>query len=219
MYEADEIEVHEVFDSTSVSSVEQNQRSGWLEGVSEALEASRSWAHLHGWETRLECDSAALDHAIIPARESGRSGLHAETGRVGVWAGFKPACRKVIPTHCLYCCCRALRALASLNVCMPVCLHGETWLPSSMFQACYMLVDLFHLLFHLIRNLVQRLVPSIESFFHHSIYILHRGLARPKFFFLGDGSLPSRTASLAFRSMKRSLDTSVLMQPSPEGRS
>ena len=64
--------------------------------------------HLQGWETRLGCGFAALDHDIIPARESGRFGLHAETGRVGVWAGFNPASRKAIPTHRLYCCCGAL---------------------------------------------------------------------------------------------------------------
>ena len=80
-----------------------------------------------------------------PARESGRFGLHAETGRVGVWARFNPACRKTIPTHCLYCCCGALRALASLSVCLPVCLHGETCLPSSMLQACQMLFQYFRL--------------------------------------------------------------------------
>ena len=133
---------------------------------------------------------AALDHDVTPARESGRFGLHAETGRVGVGAGCKPASRKAIPTHRLYCCSGALRALANLGVCGPVCLHGKTWLPSAMFQACQTLIDtssFLYIFFHLIRNLVQFPVPSIESFFHHSIYILHRGLARPEFFLLEDG--------------------------------
>ena len=136
----------------------------------------------------------------------------AESGRVSDWAGFYPACRKATPTHCLYCCCGALRALASPSVCLPVCLHGKTWLPSSTLQAYQMLV-------HLIRNFVQHLIPSNESLFYHSIYILRHGLARRKFFFQGTGSLPSGNASLAFRSMIGDLDTSVLMQPTPGGRS
>ena len=135
-----------------------------------------------------------------------RFGLHAETGRVGVWAGFNQACRKVIPPNRLSCCCGALRALASLRVCLPVCLHGETWLPSSMLQTCYMLVHLSHL----IRNLVQLLVPSIETAVHsvekvvhsfllsieyflkESIYIRQRGFTRPELFLLGDGAFALR---------------------------
>ncbi|CAN0159173.1 unnamed protein product [Ascophyllum nodosum] len=50
-------------------------------------------------ETRLRCDIAALDHDVIPARESGRFSLHAETGRVVAWAGFNPASRKAIPAR------------------------------------------------------------------------------------------------------------------------
>ena len=70
----------------------------------------------------------------------GEREVHAETGRVGVWAGSNPACSKAIPMHRLYCRCGALRALASLRVCLPVCLHGETWLPSAMLQACQTLL-------------------------------------------------------------------------------
>ena len=129
------------------------------------------------------CGKAALDHDIIPVRESGRFGLHAETGRVGSWAGFNPACRKSIPTHCLSCCCGALSALASpiISVCLlPICLRGETWLPSSMLQACEMLV-------HSIRKLIHLFLEVAYHQLHPSIYILHCGLARHMFFFLGDG--------------------------------
>ena len=142
--------------------------------------------------TRPGCGIAALDHDVIPTRESGRFGLHAETGRVRVWAGFNPASRKAIPTHCLYCCSGALRALVSLGVCVPVCLHGKTWLSSAILQACQTLIDtrpFLYIFFHLIQNFVQLPVPSIESFFHHSIYILHRGLARPEFFLLEDEAI------------------------------
>ena len=97
-----------------------------------------------------------------------------------VGPGFNPACRKVIPTHRLYCCCCALRALASLSACLPVCLHGKTWPPSSMLQACHMLV-------HHIRNLIHLFLEVAHHQLYPSMYILHRGLARPKFFFLGDG--------------------------------
>ena len=115
-------------------------------------------------------------------------GFHAETGLVGGWAGFNPACIKAIPTHRLYCCCGALRALASLHsVCGPVCLHGKTWRPSFMLRACYMLAHFSHLLGNLVELLVQSIVHSIESFHTKSIYIPHRELARPKFFFLGHG--------------------------------
>ena len=95
---------------------------------------------------------------------------------------------------------------ASLRVCLPVCLHGETWLPSSMLQACYMLVHVSHL----IGNLVQLLVPSIEiavhsfllsieSFFKKSTYIRQRGSPDPNPSCCGTGPLPSVTASLSFR--------------------
>ena len=111
---------------------------------------------------------AALDHDVIPARESGRFGLHAETGGVGVWAGFNPASRKAIPTHRVYCCSGALRALANLGVCGPACLYGKTWLPSAMFQACQTLIDtpsFLDIFFHLIGNLVQFAEPYIRTAF------------------------------------------------------
>ena len=47
----------------------------------------------------------------------------------------QPGEQKSHPTHCLYCCCGALRALASLSVSRPVCLHDKTWLPSFILQA------------------------------------------------------------------------------------
>ena len=128
----------------------------------------------------------------FPARKIGRFGLHAETGRVSVWAGFKPASRKAIPTHRLYCGSGALRALQSLGVCVPVCLHGKTWLPSAILQACQTLIgsrSFLYTFFHLILNFVQLPVPSIESFYYHSIYILHPGLARPEFFLLEDEAI------------------------------
>ena len=159
----------------------------------------------------------------------GRAGgpaFTAETGRVGSWAGFNPACRKAILTHCLYCCCGALHALASLrSVCGPVCLHGKTWLPSSMLQACYMLVHFSHLLRNLVELLVQSIVHSIEKtvhsfqlsiqpFFTKSIYNPKRELARPKFFFLGDRVIAlGNCLARLFRSMIGSLDTSVMMRP------
>ena len=61
---------------------------------------------------------------------AGGFGLRAETGRVGLRAGIDPGCRAAILMHRLNCSGGALRALATLRVCVPVYLHGETWLPS-----------------------------------------------------------------------------------------
>ena len=69
---------------------------------------------------------------VIPARESGRFGFHAESGR-DFRTVLDPFCRKAIPMHRLNCFSGALRALASLLVCWHVCLHGKTWLPSVFF--------------------------------------------------------------------------------------
>ena len=44
-------------------------------------------------------------------------------------------CGTDIPMHRLYCFSGALRALGSLGVCLPVCFHGKTWLPSVLLQA------------------------------------------------------------------------------------
>ena len=125
---------------------------------------------------------AAVPHStalpIIPARESGRSGLHAESGRVSGWAGFNPACRKAIPTHCLYCCCGALRAPASLGACLSVCPHGETWLPSVLLLAQYSMFQTSHQLLEFLK-----LAPYLTKFVHR------RGLAKPEFFFLVDGAI------------------------------
>ena len=63
------------------------------------------------------------------AREIGRFGLHAETDR-GLRSGLNFLCSTAIPMHRLNYSSGTLRALASLNVCGPVCLHGKTWLPS-----------------------------------------------------------------------------------------
>ena len=73
--------------------------------------------------------SAVLDHDIIPARESGRFVLHAETDR-GLRSVLNLLCSTAIPVLRLNCFGGALRTLANLRVCGPVCLHGETWLPS-----------------------------------------------------------------------------------------
>ena len=76
--------------------------------------------------------SAVFDHDVIPAREIGRFGHHAKTGR-----DLRPVLNTLrsttIPVLHLNCCGGALLALASLRVCGPACLHGETWLPSVMF--------------------------------------------------------------------------------------
>ena len=115
--------------------------------------------------TRLGWRSAVLDQNVFPAREIGRFGVHAETDRGVVWARFNPASRKAIPPHRLYCCSGALRALSSLGVCMPVCLHSKTWLPSATLQACQTLIEtrsFLYIFFQLIRNFVQLPVPSID---------------------------------------------------------
>ena len=115
-YEVDGIEVHEFSAFRSVSSVKQNQRGGSLRVVSEALEASPVGTK----------PQAAVDVRISM---DGRHDLNAAAphsiGRAG-WAGFNPACRRAIPTHCLCCCCGALRAPARLGACLSACLHGET---------------------------------------------------------------------------------------------
>ena len=72
-------------------------------------------------------------------------------------------CSTTIPMHRLKCSGGALRALASLRVCLPVCLHGETWLSSDLLQACHMLV--YHS--HLIRNLVHFPATSIKTAVHY----------------------------------------------------
>ena len=69
--------------------------------------------------------STVLDFDVIPARESGRFGLHAEIGRV-YRVGIDPVGRKAIPMHRLNCCSGALRALASLGVCLHVCQNCKT---------------------------------------------------------------------------------------------
>ena len=71
-----------------VSSVELSQRGAWLMVVLVAIEAlpveskppAAVGEHLQEWETRLWPRSAVLDHDVIPARESGGFGHHAETG-------------------------------------------------------------------------------------------------------------------------------------------
>ena len=68
---------------------------------------------------------------------SARGPVHSspkEAGRTNR-AGINPVCRTPIPMHRLNCCSGALRTLASLGVCLPVCLHGKTWLPSVVLQA------------------------------------------------------------------------------------
>ena len=154
-------------------------------------------------------------------------------GRSGGWAimpklievfGPSPTFYSVvrIAAHRLYCCSGAFQALLSLGICVPVCLHGKTWLPSAMLQACYMRAHHSRL----IRNLVQLPVPSIEitvhsvekavnsfllfiepavhyflpsieSLFKNSIYIRQSGFTRPELFVLGDGAIADRD-SLAF---------------------
>ena len=82
-------------------------------------------AHLQGWETRLGRRSAVLDQKVVVATRDGRRfDLYAESGRGGLRAEINPVSRKAIPMHRLYCCSGALRALASLGICLPVCLHG-----------------------------------------------------------------------------------------------
>ena len=154
----------------------------------------RRWKLSHQRLLMTRMGRAALDHDIIPARESGRFDLHAQTGRLGDWAGFNPACRKAIPTHCLHCCCGALRALASLSACLPVCLHGKTWLPSFMLQACYMLVNLSHLIGNLVHLLVSSVVHSIESFYKNRYTSPIVSWPESSSSFWRTGPLPSGTA-------------------------
>ena len=49
-----------------------------------------------------------------------------------------------------------------------------------------------------IETAVHYFVLSIESFFKKSVYILQRGFTKPEVFLLGEGPLPSGTASLSF---------------------
>ena len=125
--------------------------------------------------------SAALDQNVFPAREIGRFRFHAESDR-----GLRPILNLLfsstaIPTHRLYCCSGALRALLSLGFCVPVCLHGKTWLPSAMLQACQTLFQYFRMFFEMI---------------HHQLYlsicIRQRGFTRPEFFLLGDEAIALR---------------------------
>ena len=86
--------------------------------------------------------------------------------------------------------CSACTAIAapsvrsSLRVCGPVCLHGRTWLPSVMLQACQTLIYTSPLS----KKLIDFRVPLFEDFFHHSTYIFQHGLARPEFL-PGDGAI------------------------------
>ena len=73
---------------------------------------------------------------------------------------------------------------SSLRVCGPVYLHGRTWLPSVMLQACQTLIYTSPLS----TQLIHFRVPLFEDFFHHSTYIFQRGLARSEFL-LGNGAI------------------------------
>lgn len=70
--------------------------------------------------------------------------------------------------------------------------------------------------FYLFQSLVQPLVPSIDKLMYHSTCFLQRGLARPKFFLLGNTDISSVTASLSFHGMlatRSAEDTSALITP------
>ena len=144
--------------------------------------------HFQGCETRLGRGIAALNYDVIPTRESGRFGHHAETGRVGLGAGINPASRKAIPMHRLYCCSGALRALTSLRVCGSICLHDKTWLPSTRPQPCYPLSHTSQII-HIFCHLIVSPVTDFEGFFNLPKCIHQRGLARPEFILLGDGAI------------------------------
>ena len=110
----------------------------------------------------------------LPCKENGE----VWPDQVGVWAGINPASRKAIPTHRLYCCSGFRRALARLHVCLPVYLHDETWLPSVLLQACYVLFQISH---HFIKSPVP--------YFIYPLKYVHRCGARPQFFFVVDGAI------------------------------
>ena len=55
--------------------------------------------------------------------------------------------------------------------------------------------------FPLLKKLIHFHLTRLKDFFHHSIYMVQRGLTRPGVFLLRDEPLPSGTASLSFRSM------------------
>ena len=132
--------------------------------------------------------------SVIPAREIARFGHHTTTDR-GLRSVLNPFRGTAIPVLCLNCFGRALRALVSLRVCGPVCLHDKISLPRVLLQACFTLilqshlfcylVQLIHLLIELALHTVPVTVRSIESIFKRSIYVRHHSLARPEFFFLG----------------------------------
>ena len=102
--------------------------------------------------------------------------------------GINPVGRIAVPMHRLYCRSGALRVLASLRICLPVCHHGKTWLPSVRLQVGLTLIHTSPIFHHF----VQLPVSSTESLFKHSLYIRQRGFARLEFFLLGDGAIALR---------------------------
>ena len=80
--------------------------------------------------------------APLPTRassllEGGRAGGPVESPpKLVEHMGSGPTvCRTEMPMHRLYCFSSAFCALGSLGVCLPVCFHGKTWLPSVLLQA------------------------------------------------------------------------------------
>ena len=141
-------------------------------------------------ETRLGRRSAVLDQNVFPARKMRRFVFCAESDR-----GLRSILNLLfsstaIPTHRLYCCSGAPRAILSLSVCGLVCLHGKTWLPSIMLQACQTLFQYFRLFFEMTHHQLNL-----------SIYTASVGRPVPYSSCWGIWTLTSETASLAFRSI------------------
>ena len=135
--------------------------------------------------------NAAAPHSTTLSSLRGRTGGSAFTPKL-VELVVRPGSTRRVEKQSLRIACAAvaapsMRSRVLVSACCPAASVARRGCraPCSRRVSCW-----FHhirKLIHLIRNFVQLLVPSFESFFHHSIYIHHLGLARPKFFFYGDG--------------------------------
>ena len=147
--------------------------------------------------------------------EVGRFGLHAETDR-GIPSVLNVLCSTAIAMHRLTCSTSALRALASLRVCFPACLHGETWLLAS--RACSTLATSRTIVLFsskITSNCLSHLWKTSFIIRYTSVW------ARPKFCFLGNGAIALGDCSLSFRIMlgtPRARGHWCVDAPSPEGK-
>ena len=123
-----------------VSSVTQNQRVEWskvLFGAVEVFPVGSKPPAAVGEPTSKGKGHDLSVAALLSTRELSQKqgsagGPMQSSPKLAERFGFDPVRRNVIPMHRLNCLSGAHRALVSHLVCLNICLHGRTWLPSVM---------------------------------------------------------------------------------------